>query len=334
MALVNMMIRHVKETVGYKLSRLMGLLVITALLCTSCQKNSHCLEPCITYVPTPKLVHARTSAFSPLTKKEQRYDWAKELHIGITFANELDLYRAITAFKRALALIPREEAERIWQIQYSILLCYYYAGKYNEVVDSFNQSLLIDVPETFPPFRDLLIILADSFYQIEQEERAARIWELLNKADPDAASDLILYRSISEADLEAIYKQAFGCDDKQAVRNFMNEFAFESKSVTKAQTLNAVLPGTGYLYVGQPKSALTSFLINVLFTAAAYKFFEKGYVAAGLITTSLELGWYFGGINGAGLAAKEYNERLYETKAKDTLIQEQLFPILMLHKTF
>ena len=46
------------------------------------------------------------------------------------------------------------------------------------------------------------------------------------------------------------------------------------------------------------------------------------------------MGWYFGGINGAGLAAQEYNERVYERLARDTMIENKLFPILMLEKAF
>ena len=95
-----------------------------------------------------------------------------------------------------------------------------------------------------------------------------------------------------------------------------------------------LLPGAGYYYVGQKKAALTAFVINSLFTAAAYQFFAKGYPAAGFITLSFEAGWYFGGINGAGLAAKEYNERLYEVKAKDFMLKERLFPLLTFETSF
>lgn len=79
---------------------------------------------------------------------------------------------------------------------------------------------------------------------------------------------------------------------------------------------------------------MTSFIINALFAAATYQLIDRGYVAAGIIVGSLEMGWYIGGINGAGLEAKEYNQSLYNTCAKEVMIRNQLFPVLMFETTF
>ena len=74
--------------------------------------------------------------------------------------------------------------------------------------------------------------------------------------------------------------------------------------------------------------------MNALFITAAYQFFHKGYTAAGIITTSFETGWYFGGIYGASCAAQEYNRYLYDEMGEKLMVQERLFPVLMLHYTF
>ena len=95
-----------------------------------------------------------------------------------------------------------------------------------------------------------------------------------------------------------------------------------------------ILPGAGYLYVGQKQSAVTAFLLNGLFIAAAVHFFCKWEIAAGVITTSFEAGWYFGGIYGAGESAKLYNERVYEDLAYPALNRNGLFPVLMLQYGF
>ncbi len=100
------------------------------------------------------------------------------------------------------------------------------------------------------------------------------------------------------------------------------------------QLLNALIPGAGYLYIGQKKSALTAFLLNGLFIAAAYQFFHHRHVAAGIITTGFEAGWYFGGIYGAGEEAKYYNERLFEKNAATVLNDYKLFPALMMQYAF
>ena len=78
----------------------------------------------------------------------------------------------------------------------------------------------------------------------------------------------------------------------------------------------------------------TAFLLNGLFIAAAYQFFHRGHIVAGIITTSFEAGWYFGGIYGAGEEAKYYNERIYECNAAQILHQHSLFPVLMLRHAF
>ena len=108
----------------------------------------------------------------------------------------------------------------------------------------------------------------------------------------------------------------------------------KKKSVSRAQTYNAILPGAGFLYVGQKQSALTSFLLNGLFIWASIHFYSKGNYAAGAVFTSLETGWYFGGIYGAGESAKLYNERLYEKEAYPILNSGGFFPVLMLRYGF
>ena len=101
-----------------------------------------------------------------------------------------------------------------------------------------------------------------------------------------------------------------------------------------AQTLNAIIPGAGYLYLGQTQSAFTSFALNGLFLATAGYFVHEHNYAAALITLSFESGWYLGGIAGAKDAAKLYNERLYETHAHHHMRDQKLFPILMLNHGF
>ena len=79
---------------------------------------------------------------------------------------------------------------------------------------------------------------------------------------------------------------------------------------------------------------MTSFMINASFIAASWYFFDHGNYGAGIITSSLEFGWYFGGINGAGLAAKEWNQHIYNIKGKELMIEMRLFPVLMLEASF
>ena len=46
------------------------------------------------------------------------------------------------------------------------------------------------------------------------------------------------------------------------------------------------------------------------------------------------MGWYFGGIYGAGEAAKFYNETIYNEKMGPVMQEKGLFPIFMLNFAF
>ncbi len=312
---------------------LLTLACLPAWLLTSCHPKSCCLEPQICYTVPEQFVSLTPSAFPPLCLEELRQAWGKELYIAQTFAKELDLYRAITTYKRALILLPEDEDLRRYQIEFSIVEGYYLGNKFQDAINFFESSTLLDIPEDFPALEELLIMLYDS-YQKLCHQKALEFWELLQERYPDTARRLQIGESIINADLTRAQCLSANSPESCGVDLLTERYCNCALSVKKAQTLNAILPGAGYAYVGQKRSAVTSFVINSLFIAASYSFFKNGYIAAGLITTSLEAGWYFGGINGAGLAAKEYNERLYEQVAKDSLIECRLFPVLMFNKTF
>ena len=301
--------------------------------CWSCQPNSCCIEPDICFTPPQHLIESLPSPFLPLTVEERFQDWGRELFLGKSFAKQMDLYRALTCFKRALFLIPKKH-ERRMEIEYEIFFAYYAANKFQEAIEAFEGSRLIEAPESFPPLNDLLIMLYDAYIKIDLPERACRILALIETRDADTANDLMLETAVIEANFPLIVDAAALSTSNEAVSEFLTAYFSEAKSVTKARTLNAILPGAGYLYVGQTKSAITSFLINALFIGAAYQLFDRGYIPAAIIVTSLETGWYFGGINGAGIEANQYNEILYERIGKDVLAKERLFPVLMLQHGF
>lgn len=117
---------------------------------------------------------------------------------------------------------------------------------------------------------------------------------------------------------------------RQAAQELIDSYEREKLSPRRARWLNALLPGSGYYYTGQKSAAMTALLVNTLFTAAAYHFFHEGEVAAALLTTSLELGWYVGGINGAGIAAIQANHYKFEKISRKLQSEHQLFPILRL----
>ncbi len=305
-----------------------------ALTQVSCQPTCQKMEPVIVcQLPTSR-INTLPSAFPSLSPAERQQEWTKELLMGEVFARECDFYRAITCYKRALILLPPCENARHLQLDYDLILCYYLGGKYQEAIHVFEASDLSQTNPDFPAFSHLLLIIYESYLQIKQEEKAECVLEIIRQFSPDTAQDLSLYQSLKSGDIERssdLISQHRDAEAMQMDFAFYNQFA---KSPQKARMLNAILPGAGYYYVGQRRSAMTSFIINALFTAAAYQFFRNGYPAAGAITASIETGWYLGGINGAGIEAQEFNTRLFEGVSKKILIEHHCFPVLMFETSF
>lgn len=300
-------------------------------LATSCQPVDCQFEPVIEYFPNPVVLQARPSAFEPLSAKEMRRDWGKEMLIAQDFAKEQDYYRAITAYKRALFLMPSHEKQRQPEAEFCVIQAYYFGYKYAEAIEAFEKSTLLFAAPDFPALQDLLTMVYECYLEIDKCDRADNVLKHLRLINADRASKLEAFGAFKNNDLCAL--EAID-DPDDAYCIFLNDYVPQRKSIETAQFYNAVLPGAGYYYVGQKNTALTSFLINALFIGAAYQFFERGYPAAGLITASLETGWYFGGIYGAGLAAREYNQCTFENLAETAMQKNKLFPVLMLQTTF
>lgn len=278
-----------------------------------------------------------SSPFLPLSTEERETDWGKELWIAKGFAEELDLYRAVFTFKRAALLLKGTNPEhpRLPEIEYGIVRSFHLGKRYQEAVEAFERSSLPFVDKTFTAYHDLLLVLYEAYGEMKEETKQERILELLAKSYPVTGEKVRLSEALREGDLSLI--ASFSKDFPQQpsyLEPLLLSYQEEKKSVATAQVLNALCPGAGYLYIGQKRSALTALLVNGLFITAAVQFFLHGHLAAGIITTGFEAGWYFGGIYGAGEEAKYYNERLYEKKATSLLHEKELFPVLMLEHRF
>lgn len=310
------------------------LLLLACLTFAGCKRVDDRIEPTLSYSVQDRYLLSLPSPFPPLSEEEKAEDWGREMQIGFGFAHQLDLYQAMTAFKRAEFLIPQEEKERLVEIQYEILLCYYMGKKWDDTIYFFERSELRYVNQNFPAFHDLLVIMNETYQEAGMENKSEKFLHVIYNNYPEEGEKLILSKALVQGDIDTVKSIAAGPPEQVYLENFLNEYRSRKKSVATAQTLNAFLPGAGYLYLGQNQSATTAFFLNGLFIAASTLFFLDGNIAAGAIFTSFEAGWYFGGIYGAGLEAKAYNERLFESMATPMMHREKLFPALMLNYAF
>jgi hypothetical protein len=311
-----------------------AILVLFALTVACCYRVPDEINPRVDCQVQDQHFSRLHTAFPPLSPLERSTDWGKEMIIGHAFAEELDLYRAVSTYKRAEILLKDQDPNRRLEVQYDIILCFFLANRYEETIEAFEKSDLAHVDKTFPAYHDLLLILYESYRELDCPDKQAQILELMQKSFPETAEKLQVSAAIRRGDIPALQQYAAGFPERSYLDDLLDRYAASKKSVGKAQLLNALVPGAGYLYIGQKKSALTAFLLNGLFIAAAYEFFHHGHVAAGIITASFEAGWYFGGIYGAGEEAKYYNERIYEQTATQTLNDTKLFPVLMIQYGF
>lgn len=303
-------------------------------LFSSCYRVSDKIEPHVDCLVQEGRFAELHSAFSPLNSEEKSIDWGKEMLIAHAFARDWDLYRAVSTYKRAEILIEDASQDRKTEIQYDILLCYYLGKHYDEAIESVDKSLLANVDKTFPAYHDLLLILYECYHEVKDVEKEEQIYERIQKDFPETAEKLKVSSALRDADLSQVQEVSETKPQFSYVNDFLCCYAQQKKSVRTAQVLNATIPGAGYLYLGQKRSALTAFFLNGLFIAAAYEFFHHDHLAAGIITTSFETGWYFGGIYGAGEEAKYYNEKVYERNAHYLLNEHALFPALMIKYAF
>ncbi|NGX39487.1 MAG: hypothetical protein KR126chlam1_00816 [Chlamydiae bacterium] len=308
--------------------------LVCFLFLFSCYRVPRDIEPKINYTVQDRYLKSLPSPFAPLTPEEKETAWGKEYQIGLAFARDLDLYRAITSFRRAEILAGDHHKKRKLEMKYEILLCYYMGRRYNELVEAYNSSGLSQVTTEFPAFEDLLILLYDSFTQLCECDKAEHILRIIQQHYPAAYKTLRLSSALECADFPVLEEINSCPPERPYLSDFLCHYEANCKSPTTAGLLNAVIPGSGYLYVGQTQTAITAFLVNGLFIAASVHFFRKGPIAAGIITTSFEAGWYFGGIYGASAEAKFYNERLYECNASPLMNREGLFPVFMLKYSF
>jgi|JI9StandDraft_1071089.scaffolds.fasta_scaffold08942_3 hypothetical protein len=347
--------------------------LLLPLFLTSCLSTSRILTPHLDFSVQDKYIKSLPLSFTPLSSEEKKEMWGHEAYLGHLFAQNLELYPAISALKRAHLLVPKENKARKEEIEYGILYCYYLGKKYQDVTDTFEETSLQNVDSSFPLFKDLLTVVSECYIKNKELDRAAFTLQTLHKFHPDHTKKLLYSLALSKGDLDSIeillakeepkkelllltdseseeeyriskidlkeetssrlplLEEAMALENK--LQAFTTHFKKTRKSPATAACLN-LIPGLGYLYLGQKQSAFTAFCLNSLFIGASYYFYRADNIPAAVITTGFEMGWYFAGIVGAKEATILYNERLYESQAHPLMRENKLYPLLQLNYGF
>lgn len=207
-------------------------LLLIASSCAPSQAMKSDMKPKIDFAVQDKYLKHLSPLVNPLSSEELTTAWGKEYQIGVAFAKRLDLYGAITSFKRADILIPESLVQRKAEIQYQVINCYYLGKKYYDVVDSFENSVLANTDRNFIGFHDLLIILVDSYSQIENPERANWILRTMKKFYPRDAKKLELTTAILNADLYEMKQLANTSATKSEIDTLIAKIPVKESGIT------------------------------------------------------------------------------------------------------
>jgi hypothetical protein len=193
-----------------------------------------------------------------------------------------DDYRAIT---EALRLkFESSDEVKLAALDRLLYKSYFRLGDFDRA-DAIADDLLENdrLPEADPTHREIAACQVWSLTERERPAAARQLWERYLKdetTDPYPSAD--------------------------STPGFINP--------DKAERYAMILPGAGFLLSRQYEKAVVSFLLNALFIAGSYHYFNhQQYATAGLLFF-FEIGWYRGGINAsseAAVAANQQNIRQY-----------------------
>lgn len=283
---------------------------------------------------SPATLERLPSPFPELADLERQTEWGKELQLGQAFGKKGNFSSAIFCFQRAHILLSSQKHPsqlRSHQIEYDLLLSYAFARQFKEVLELFQTGSLAH-GNLSPAIKTQILILL-----IEATKKAGRPERL-----PEQLSEQLngLFEQLTQYDLEKskklrLWYQATSLgkitfDAPTSLVDGYNLYQKQKINRHTPQLLNALLPGSGYMLLGQYRTGVTALAINGLFIIGGVELIKHGLFAAGAITLGLEAGWYMGGIYGAGLATAHYNEQLWKNTMQPLLEREGAFPLLQL----
>lgn len=238
----------------------------------------------------------------------------------LRFAEQLlqdgDHYRAIGEFKRFVFLAPA--APEAFHAQLAIGRAYELGGKPGDAAVWLKRLAPLAPSESLRA--DVLVELAYARYLAGSSLNAADDLDgLLRNPKLVAAAQAA---TLERARYLLAWAQLIGHRPAQAAATFRTvnlawtpelanqaEKALDlpSKSAVLAGILNALLPGLGHVYLGQPFIGLAAFAWNALFIVATVDAFRNKQWGTGAVLGGLELLWYGGAIFGAISGAEKYN---------------------------
>ena len=281
--------------------------------------------PCYSLLFAEGLAVKPTYNLSDIVKQEPVQDWVKEYNLGAAFASQKDTQSAVTCFKRALILCPKNSVH-IKEIEYAIVLTYYLEQQYFQAIQFFETHSLLYADAQFSAYHDLMIILHHSYEILQKTKKADIILKHISEFSEKDALGSQLTGAVLRKDFVAVEKVSEQMGQSKWIMKLTRSLLSKQKSQTVARWMNVVVPGSGYFYLGQKKAALTAFALNALLIWGSVQLFLSHYYTLGALTAIFEIGWYAGGIVGAKEATLIYNETLFANYAEKIIFHDDIAP--------
>lgn len=238
----------------------------------------------------------------------------------ISFADHLfdqgDYYRAITEYERVIFFYPNHDLAKT--SRYQIALSYLKGNRVTEAITRFRK-LADDYPAEETGKRSLFMI-GEAYAQKSDYQQAIDVFErFLNTYAHDPKTDeariRIGWSYLRQGNWEQASEEFGRIPPGSPLHAQAEGLAEESKSYPHipakspylAGGLSAVAPGAGQLYLGRPRDATISFLLNGLFIWGTVEAFRNDNDVTGAILLFFESGWYLGNVYNAINGAHKYN---------------------------
>lgn len=212
-------------------------------------------------------------------------------HQPSLYLNKLRCFEGLRQYSDGLLLYEQNMPNSIktnYKVMYTAAHLYDLVGNTDRSIELFRHSSTVWDSNEMHPYGELAVLLAKE--------------ALYNEADT-----ALRHKYAIDGNHAAFSDSRAIIDELQGAKY---------KSPTAAMLLS-VIPGAGYLYLGQPRNALISLLVNGVLAYATYTSFKTENYGLGIITAAFSISFYGGNIVGAGSSTRRYNDNLKRDAIKE-----------------
>ena len=250
---------------------------------------------------------------------EQEYKFSQDL------IEQGEYERAITSLKRLNSFYPKNS--NVIDNLSLISNCYYLNQNYiesnnisNSILDK-NKTHWPSIIRSIKSFQNL-----DYYYESNDFIDKHKSNFESNKLDTLTLFSTINYIHLNQIDaakniLKNIDSNSLLYEQKNKFTELINNECPLKLKNKKIATLYSIIPGGGYIYTDHYETALSAFIVNLLFYKAAYDAYNTGNYGVGHFCSFLSFSFYFGSMTGSWQLVDKYNKKIKRAFAKKFIIK-------------